>query len=334
MNDEKPSSDEPADEDAVDVTPAAASEAPEGPYWTTRRRFLVGGLATAAVAVGAVVGSAEGVLPGRVRTRRWLGVGAVDRSVPDLITREPIVGTFPSEARRTDVGWALWVPLGWEEEDRGRLPVVVVLHGRGADARGAFDVLGWHKFAAEAFGAGTPPFALVAVDGGSTYWHPRSSGDDPVRMITQELLPRVREEGVGGPVGVWGWSMGGFGALTLARESVAGRLQAADGPLRISAVAASSPALFTSAGEASRGAFDGDDDWRRWGDLLGGPRPDVPTQVLCGADDPFADATRAYVSRTPGTAGGVVAGRHDNGFWRWSAPRQIEFLGRSLAAVA
>lgn len=315
--------------------PSAVSPRP-GP---TRRRFLAGGLALTAVSAGALAGSAAGLLPGRIRTRRLLGLGERDRRVPDVAAGDVVRGGFASAGRGRDVGWSRWTPPGLDAPARGELPIVLVLHGRGADHRTAFDVLGWHRFAAAAFGAGSPPFALVSVDGGDRYWHPRADGDDPLRMITHELLPRAHAAGVGGPgsaTAVWGWSMGGFGGLTLAREAAAGRLRGPDGdPLRLAAVAACSPALFDGPDAVARGSFDGRDDFGRWGDLVTRPGLDdggPAVRVVCGEDDPFADAARSY-GRAGAAAGArveVSAGRHDEGFWRWSAPAQVAFLAAAV----
>jgi enterochelin esterase-like enzyme len=81
--------------------------------------------------------------------------------------------------------------------------------------------------------SGVPPFVLVAVDGGETYWHRRASGDDPERMILDEVRPRLAEMGLRtSRLALMGWSMGGYGALLAARRH----------PEVVVATAASSPA--------------------------------------------------------------------------------------------
>lgn len=241
--------------------------------------------------------------------------------------RSPVYATFDSRATGGPVTWGLAIP---PDARAAGLPVVLVLHGRGRDAHAAFDVLRLHRYLAEHVRAGGAPLAVVSVDGGdSTYWHPRADGDDPLAMITGELLPRLAHLGLGtADVGVMGWSMGGYGALLMARESDAGRL----GGLRVAAASAASPALFATYAASAPGAFDSAADWSRWGDLTRHPGVrTVPLQVSCGTGDPFAAQTRAYRARVhPTPAGGMSAGRHEGGYWRSLVPGQLRFLAAHL----
>ena len=41
-----------------------------------------------------------------------------------------------------------------------------------------------------------PPFAVVSVDGGDTYWHRRASGADSDAMVLTELLPMLAMHGL------------------------------------------------------------------------------------------------------------------------------------------
>jgi S-formylglutathione hydrolase FrmB len=176
---------------------------------------------------------------------------------------------------------------------------------------------------------GRPALAVVSVDGGDAYWHPRRDGDDPLTMITDELMPRLAARDLATQrIGVLGYSMGGYGALMLARESEADRL----GGLRVAAAAASSPALFASAGASAPGAFDDAADWARWGDLAAHPRVrHTPLSVSCGTSDPFAEQTRRYRAHcTTAPAGGLGPGRHDGGYWRSLLPDQLAFLADHL----
>ena len=92
--------------------------------------------------------------------------------------------------------------------------------------------------------------ALVTVDGGDGYWNPHP-GDDPMAMVTGELIPRCRRLGLGRAprrIAVMGISMGGYGALLLAEKY----------PDLFAAVAAISPAVWTSypqARQANPGAY-------------------------------------------------------------------------------
>ena len=270
------------------------------------------------------------MLPGRIRMGRAMGRCGVDAEPPDVDTPPVQHQTFRSQRRGREVGWTLAMPPG---QTPTGLPVALVLHGRGDDSRTAFRSLGWHRFLADYVAKGGHPFALAAVDGGQTYWHPQASGDDPLGMIVDELMPRLADAGLStGSVGVVGWSMGGYGALLLARESGHRRL----GDVQVVAACAASPALFPTYAASAPGAFDGQDDFARWGGLL--HRPDLPKalalRVACGDTDPFTTATERYRARvTPRPAGGIDHGCHNHGYWRSQAADQIAFLGEALQAT-
>ena len=289
----------------------------------SRRAFLWGGGAATAGLVaggaGAWVASTGGVASGRTQLARVLtscdpsfGPGAD----PGAVRR----GRFRSSARGREVQWVLALPPGVDSP--AGLPLVLVLHGRGGRAANAVDDLHLDRHLA-ALGR---PLAVAAVDGGDGYWHPRASGDDPLRMLVDELVPLVGADA--SRLGALGWSMGGYGVLNLARESAAGRL----GGLRVGAVAALSPALFASAADARPGAFDGPEDYARWGNLLDDPATGtVAVRVECGGRDPFAGVTRAYLDRaSPRPAGGITKGCHDAPYWQRAAPAALAHLAAHL----
>lgn len=294
----------------------------------SRRTLLLAGGGTAVAALaGGFAGVETGVLPGRPGVDRALGLGAVDVPVPGGDVGPVTYRSFRSARRGTSVTWGVGLPPGAAVDN---LPMVLVLHGRGADAHSGFTALHLQSFLADHVRRAGRPFALVSVDGSDRYWHPRANGDDPLGMITDELLPRAADLGLRTErIGVTGWSMGGYASLMLARESEAGRL----GGLVIAAAAASSPALFASYPASAPGAFDDGADWKRWGDLSMNPGVrSTPLRVCCGTSDPFAEQTRAYrehCARRP--AGGLTAGRHDNGYWRSLLPGHLAFLGEHLA---
>ncbi len=223
----------------------------------SRRTFLLGALGSVVLAAGgSVVAIEDGVLPGRTRLAALAGACDVD-AVP---TAGPIgaitSGQFTSSARGRDVGWSLALPPG---HAAAGLPVALVLHGRGEDHSSGFAQLKLHQFLAAYTRTGGTPFALAAVDGGNSYWHPRSDGDNPLRMLTQEFVPMLGRLGLRiDAIGVLGWSMGGYGALLFAREANRGTLFGAEAPVRttVVAAAASSPALFASYHASASGAFD------------------------------------------------------------------------------
>lgn len=299
----------------------------------TRRGLLAlgaaGGVAVLAGGAGALDAVNEGWLPGRVRLGRVLGECNVDTAPPAVAT--PVrSGAFPSALRGRQVRWGLAVPDGAAATG---LPVAVVLHGYGGTWRSAWTDLGLHHFLAAHVAAGGRPYALASVDGGNGYWHPRASGDDPLGMVVHELVPRLAAMGLAtAQIGAMGWSMGGYGALLLARQSARGQA----GSARVRVAAVSSPALFASAAATAPGAFDSAADWAAWGDLVAHPGVgrDTALSVSCGDYDAFTATTQAYraaVSPTPD--GGIGRGCHTNGYWRTQAGAQVAFLGEHLTAA-
>jgi S-formylglutathione hydrolase FrmB len=295
----------------------------------SRRGFLIGGAAAIGAAAGALVSVEQGWLPGRIALAHALGQCDVDAPIPIVPADTLLTESFRSTYRDRPVSWVLGLP---PDTASAGLPVAVVLHGRGGDANTAFDTLGLHGFLAEHVAAGGPPFALAAIDGGDRYWHPRADGDDPLGMVVHELLPRLLSEyGLHiDRIAVTGWSMGGYGALLLARESGRDTL----GGCRVVAAAALSPALFPSYADSSEGAFDDSADFASWGNLLADPEvgSDVALMVSCGESDPFTEATRDYRDAVhPTPVGGITRGCHDAGYWRSQAADVIAFLGANLA---
>ncbi len=305
------------------------------PAAISRRTLLLGAVGAAALAAGgagALLAVEHGVLPGRIRLGAALGRCAVDAAPPAVDAGPLLAGRFDSALRRRSVQWVLALPPGRSgPRPAAGLPVALVLHGHGDDARSAFDQLGMHRFLAAHVAAGGVPFALASVDGGTAYWHPRASGDDPLGMIVHELLPRLAAAGLRTDrVGATGWSMGGFGALLLARQS--GR--AALGGCTVAAAAAASPALFPSFAAAAPGAFDDAADFAAWGDLLADPgvAPTTRLSVSCGDTDAFTAVTQRYRAAVrPAPAGGISRGCHTQGYWRSVVASQLTLLGTALA---
>lgn len=293
----------------------------------TRRTFLLGGLGVAALAVvGGYAGVDEGVLPGRVKLAELTGQCDVD-ATPPAGNIQVASGSFSSSARKTNVAWSLAKPPNTPATN---LPAVLVLHGRGGDHTTAFKDLKLHDFLAAYIKAGGKPFALASVDGGdNTYWHPRRSGDNPLAMLAEEFLPLLKNRGLNTTrVGVLGWSMGGYGALLLARESHRKSIKGLD----VAVAAAGSPALFNNFKSSATGAFDDANDFAQYGDLSHDPDVGItPLHVSCGKDDAFTDATKRYRRDvTPTPAGGIDKGCHTEGYWRSLAAEQLAFLGAHL----
>ena len=290
----------------------------------SRRGFLLGAGLVTGGAVAAGVAVAEELLPGRSWVFRHVGYDGADGVVPRTAAGRMVSGSFVSEARLgRRCGWTVAFPPGGSRD----LPVAVVLHGRGNDHTSAFshDYLALDRFLADVVHRGAPPFALASVDGGDSYWHARDSGENAGAMVLDEFIPLLASHGLDiRRVGFLGWSMGGYGALTLAAKL---------GPSRVAGVVAESPALWHEYDSTSPRAFDDAADFARstaFGrqDGLDGIR----VRIDCGQGDPFYAATRDYVAGfdVP-PAGGFQPGDHDVGYWRRMAPHQLRFLARAFS---
>jgi S-formylglutathione hydrolase FrmB len=239
-----------------------------------------------------------------------------------------VSGSFNSFGRRTEVGYSVIYPDGYDAS--AELPVVLVLHGRGGDHTSAINDLGIDRYLTATVRSGTPAFALATVDGGrNSYWHRRADGNDPGFMLDQEFLPLLADRGLRtGRYGVLGWSMGGYGALLwVALQYWQRQVRPFS---RAVAVGALSPALYREYDEAQAGAFDGPGDFDQ-SQVFGRPVGfrDVAVRIDCGRDDPFAPAANELRQQLR-AAGGQQAGAHTPGYWRRMLPDQLRFLGGKL----
>jgi enterochelin esterase-like enzyme len=297
----------------------------------SRRAVLRLGIGAAAGAVGAF---AFGRLPETVSSIADSPVSMTSAGTPFAPLAPPaplepaptaaptfVNGSFVSAARGgVDTKWAIARP----PSQTAALRPVIALHGKGADSA---EVMagGVEQGLAQAVDAGLPPFAVVAVDGGGSYWHKRASGEDSGAMVLDELIPMLGSEGLDtSRVAFLGWSMGGYGALLLG-----GRL----GPARTAAICAVSPALWTSSGAAAPGAFDGAEDYAAnsvWDmPALGS----IPIRIDCGDGDPFYSATQQFIAQLPNPpAGGFSPGGHDGGFWSSQLPAELSWIAPLLTA--
>ncbi|MGZ4511433.1 MAG: alpha/beta hydrolase-fold protein, partial [Mycobacterium sp.] len=232
-----------------------------------------------------------------------------------------VTGSFVSAARGgINTNWAIARPPGQTKAVRP----VIALHGKGSDASTVM-AGGVEQGLAQAVNAGLPPFAVVAVDGGGSYWHKRSSGEDSGAMVLDELIPMLSTHGLDtSRVAFLGWSMGGYGALLLG-----GRL----GPARTAAICAVSPALWLSSGAAAPGAFDGPDDFAS-NSVFGMPAlASIPIRVDCGDSDPFYAATKQFIAQLPNPpAGGFSPGGHNGEFWSSQLPAELTWMAPLLTA--
>ena len=232
-----------------------------------------------------------------------------------------VTGSFVSAARGgVQTNWAIARPPG----QTAPLRPVIALHGKGSDAATVM-AGGVEQGLAQAVSAGLPPFAVVAVDGGGSYWHKRASGEDSGAMVLDELIPMLSGKGLDtSRVAFIGWSMGGYGALLLGARL---------GPARTAAITAVSPALWLSSGAAAPGAFDGPEDFAA-NSVFGLPAlASIPIRIDCGNSDPFYSATKQFIAQLPNPpAGGFSPGGHDGGFWSSQLPGEIAWMAPLLTA--
>ena len=295
-----------------------------------RRRLLLFGTGAAAfVAVGTtgVELVLHGVLPGKQLLDQIDGTCSVQS--PPLVFSPPgpaLSGAFYSRARQRSVGYTIAYPPGHGPGDE--LPLVVMLHGFGGDHTNA--VVGMTPAQAMALRLGREPLApmaMVTVDGGGGYWNPHP-GDNPMAMVIDELIPRCQRLGLGRAprrIGTMGISMGGYGAILLAERY----------PHLFSAVAAISPAIWTSyaqARAANSGAYAsaadfGEDDAVTHTAALTG----IAVRVASGDSDPFRPGVEALARALP--IGAVVdfsQGCHTGPFFIAQEPPSLAFLAQHL----
>jgi len=269
----------------------------------------------------------RGVLPGKQSLDQLEGHCSVPGSPRSFSALGPtLAGTFFSRARRRTVGYTIAYPPG--HRPGSALPLVVMLHGFGSNHTNALSGL----TAAQAVAlnvAGRPlaPMAIVTVDGGGGYWNPHP-GDDPMAMVIDELIPLCQRQQLGVPpqrIGTMGISMGGYGALVLAEKY----------PHLIAAVAAISPAIWTSYSEAqgtNTGAFASAEAFRA-NDAIAHARrlKDKPVRVASGNDDPFHPGVMALAGALPpGAVVEFAPGCHTDPFFASQEPPSLSFLAQHL----
>jgi pimeloyl-ACP methyl ester carboxylesterase len=221
--------------------------------------------------------------------------------------------------------WSLAAPELPPGGAQPELPVAVFLHGLGGSHAVLLGDLAAHEPLQRHLDAGGTPFAIAAVDGGNTWWHPRADGSDTQSMLVNEFVPFLGRQGYDlGRIGVFGISMGGFGSLLLASQ---GRLPG------VRAVAAMSPAVWDHYDPRQESAFDGPADFAAHDVFALRPRlAAVPKRIDCGAGDELAATVRAYRAGLPGEVeGSFRPGGHDYGYWQSVLPEVFSFLGYNLA---
>ena len=228
-------------------------------------------------------------------------------------------GTLRSGLVEPDPGYRISYPPGVHPGES--LPVVIALHGAGGTAGTWCDNLGLDRFLA----ASGHRMAVAAVDGGATsFWHERSNGEDAGRMLLEEFLPLLDEQGLDlSRLALLGWSMGGLGALIhgarLADQGVA------------PPVLAVSPALWPDYEQAMPGAFD---SRKQYDDAMALVRRalDLDTRVDCGTGDPFYRDVRQVLDEAE-VERHWEPGAHDPAYWTRVLPGQLDWLAERLSAT-
>ena len=202
---------------------------------------------------------------------------------------------------------------------RGR-PLLVFLHGRGAKPD---FILSDRFFEALRVLGRRAPDVLLADGGDHSYWHDRRDGRWGSSVL-REAIPAALARLQADPkrVAIGGVSMGGFGALDLARLS----------PARFCAVGGHSAALWARAGDTAAGAFDDAADFARH-DVIGAARLrspyDVPVWLDVGTVDPFraADTQLATELKAHGARVSfhVWPGGHDDTYWQQHVEQYLRF---------
>ncbi|MCA1727334.1 MAG: hypothetical protein LC722_06710 [Actinobacteria bacterium] len=178
------------------------------------------------------------------------------------------------------------------------------------------------------------PVVVVVDGGGTSYYHDRDDGPWGT-YVTQEVIPEALErfDVDPGRVAIGGISMGGFGALDLARLN----------PGDFCAIGGHSAAVFGSFAGASSVAFDDQADFAAH-DLLSiaGEDPHLfgrtPIWIDVGESDPFWTAVTALATSLGQGRGDVTysswPGGHDSDYWRQHMPAYLDFYADALANCA
>jgi S-formylglutathione hydrolase FrmB len=211
--------------------------------------------------------------------------------------------------------------------DVRRPPLLVFLHGRGGDERTELDDA---FFSALASVGERAPVVALPYGGDSSYWHDRDSGRWGAYVV-RDVIPEVTRRFGTDPrrIAIGGISMGGFGALDVARLNRG----------RFCVAAGHSPAIWTIAGETAAGAFDDAEDFARH-DLVaaaGSPASWAGTRLWidAGDADPFQPGIQALLANLQEAGTRVTErtppGGHEGSYWNEHWPDYARFYARALA---
>jgi S-formylglutathione hydrolase FrmB len=237
-----------------------------------------------------------------------------------------VVGfTIHSRLAHRDLPATAVIPPGAAPGER---PLLVFLHGKGP--RGEDSNLSAELFAGLArLGSRAP--AIVFPNGGEeSFWHDRAGGAWGAYVVREVIPEAIRRLGADPRrVAIGGISMGGFGALDLARRYRG----------QFCAVGGHSAALWTRGADTAPGAFDDARDFARHDVIAAASTTTayraVPLWLDVGSADPFraADTRLATVLRRRGAQVEfhVWPGGHDGAYWRAHVGRYLGFYAAALA---
>jgi S-formylglutathione hydrolase FrmB len=212
------------------------------------------------------------------------------------------------------------------EKSSSHPPLLVLLHGRGMSPEGFVS----DELLAALKSEGRKAPAVALLDGGeSSYWHDRADGNWG-SYVVDEAIPRAAAELNADldRVAIGGVSMGGFGALDLARLN----------PDRFCAVGGHSAALWRDGGQTPAGAFDDAEDFERHDIFQAvdeGFRYGIPLWIDVGLDDPFfvADGDLGrMLQENDDVSLHFWPGAHNTAYWWSHMDQYIRFYTDALAA--
>lgn len=217
------------------------------------------------------------------------------------------------------------VPQDLEEGEQR--PLLVFLHGSGSSPESNLNEAMFDALAAQ--GERAPVVAMPA--GEESFWHDRADGDWG-KWVTDEVLPAVERTAPvdGERVAIGGISMGGFGALDLARLNRG----------EFCAVGGHSAAIWQSAGETAPGAFDDAEAFEAH-DLIDaaaadpGPFLEQPVWLDSGDVDPFRPGIEAFAAQLEAAGAElrleISPGGHESSYWQRHWSDYMRFYARALA---
>ncbi len=277
------------------------------------REEVVSGLLGRRALLGLGLGTATGMFAACEPDGRSSEETAHAPTVDSSSSETPVAledGVFRSRFLRSRLGWAIAAP----GNTGAGLPVLLYLHGLGADHTSPFTYMGLDAKLESWVAAGGTPFAIATVDGLDSWWRPQPGGIDGSRMLIEEFLPLLARRGFDiDTISLAGASMGGYGALRLA----------GNGRLAPHSVGVFAPAVGPSGGAGST-------DVSRHPEMLRG----IPVQLFVGRYDEWRRDDLAYVHglRQAGVRvqAHLIPGGHDPVEMSVAAPRLIRYAGKHL----